>query len=99
MQKSDLRSYTRLILAETDPTTSYWSDSDIDTFVQRGYEDVCILGELLQCVSKSKTFIASAATMPDDGMYAIPIDMLRILRLFVFDSVNVKWVKMIPATL
>src|SRR5947209_4032457 len=91
MNRGELRGYVRGILGEPDPANSYWLDSDLNNYINRGYEDVIAQAELLHCISKTSSKVATLATMPEAGMYSQPLDTLMINRLFYLDPVSLEW--------
>lgn len=93
MDFSVMRAYTRRLLAEEVAAESFWLDATIDSFNNESYRNFVSLSEILQCDSKADSKAAAAATMPEDGEYANPIDTLRILRVFVKDPTTAKWGK------
>lgn len=75
MNLSALRTHTRRKLAEQDASTSFWSDADLNDFINRSHEQVVSEAELMQCDSET-TSVAS------HSQYSSPIDVLRILRVY-----------------
>jgi hypothetical protein len=72
---SQLRAHTRRKLAEQTASTSFWSDTDLDDFINRAYEQVISEAELLQCDS-------TATSVAGQQQYSVPSDALRILRIY-----------------
>jgi hypothetical protein len=84
MTRAELRAYTRRLLAEQNAAESFWSDADLNDFLNRAQEQVAVLAELLHCNSLAN----SEAGVQQ---YLQPRDILRVQRVFYKHPQTGEW--------
>ena len=84
MDRATLRAYVRRLLAEQTATTSFWSDADLNDYINRAYEEVVTVAELLHCTSLGN----SQAGIQE---YPLPKDTLGVVRVFYKDPSDGKF--------
>ena len=80
MNKLEIRTETRRLLAETTANSSYFSDTDINKFIDDGIKDMCIKAGVYQ-----KTLSITVATAT--AAYKMPWDFLDVVSLRNADGV------------
>jgi hypothetical protein len=88
--RGELRAYARRLLAEQIASTSFWSDADLNDYLNRALEQFVSLTGVLRCIS----------TVPSDvtlTLYPLPQDTLRVLRIYYagraepLDDATIEW--------
>ncbi len=78
MTRAEIRVYARRWLAEQVAADSFWDDATLNDFLNRAYEQIVSMAELLQCNSEGGvTFVAGEV----HNEYVMPADILRILSI------------------
>ncbi len=84
MNRGEIRAYARRLLAEQTAADSFWSDADLNDYINRAYEEVVTVAELLHCTSLGN----SQAGVQE---YPFPKDTLGVVRVFYLDPADGKF--------
>ncbi len=75
MNRREIREFVRRLLNEADASDSYWTDDQLNSYIQAAYDQIVLEGELMQCTSETNS-LAGAAD------YQMPADVFLIQRVW-----------------